>query len=112
MARRPEEVVRDRAIWIVRAVTFGSVASALGLTWLFSNMAEAYFSGKSVPPPTPHVPNLATPVQSPPVVITTTVHHPYSGAGTAPRPPSGGGTVSAPAPLPPPVCHSTPSKPC
>lgn len=111
MERRPEEVVRDRAIWIVRLATFGSVASALGLTWLFSNMAEAYFSGKSVPPPTPHVPNLATPVQSPPVVITTTVHHPYSGPAPAPRPPSGSGRA-APAPPPPPVCHSTPSKPC
>lgn len=111
MQRRPEESTRDRAIWIVRLVTFASMSTALGLTWLFSNMAEAYFSGKTVTPPPPNVPNLATPVQKPPVVITTVVHHQGTGGSVAaPRPPSG--AARPPAPPPPPVCHSTPSKPC
>jgi hypothetical protein len=112
---------RDRAIWIVRLATFGGVASALGLTWLFSDLAQAYFSGK--PGPTaavvpPKLPVEAAPVQKPPTVIQTVVHHPYQGGsrppapvGAAPRPPAQG-PAPAPPPPPPPVCHSTPSKPC
>jgi len=112
---------RDRAIWIVRLATFGGVVSALGLTWFFSDLAEAYFSGKpalkaAVVPP--KVPVEAAPIQKPPPVIQTVVHHPYQGgstapapAGAAPRPPVQG-PAAAPPPPPPPVCHSTPSKPC
>lgn len=115
----PEHATRDRAILIGRFATFGGAAGALGLTWLFSNLAAAYFSGK--PPtaafsPPPKVPVAAAPVQKPPTVVQTVVHHPYGGpapapGGTAPQPPAQG---PAPAPLPPaaPVCHSTPSKPC
>jgi hypothetical protein len=118
MDRRPEEATRDRAIWIVRLATLGGAAGALGLTWLFSNLAATYFSGKApvaaAPPP---VPVAAAPVQKPPTVIQTIVHHPYrpgsnpSTGGSAPRPPSSG-PVAAPPPPPAPVCHSTPSKPC
>lgn len=111
---------RDRAIWIVRLATIAGAAGALGLTWLFSDMAQAYFSGKpgaiaSVPPKVPVEP---APVQKAPTVVQTVVHHPYQGgsvapapAGTAPRPPAQG-PAAAPPPPPPPVCHSTPSKPC
>lgn len=112
---------RDRAIWIVRLATFGGVASALGLTWLFSDLAQAYFSGKPGPIAAvvpPKLPVEAAPVQKAPTVIQTVVHHPYQGgsrapapAGTAPRPPAQG-PAPAPPPPPPPVCHSTPSKPC
>jgi hypothetical protein len=112
---------RDRAIWIVRLATFGGVVSALGLTWFFSDLAQAYFSGKpalkaAVAPP--KVPVESAPVQKPPPVIQTVVHHPYQGGstatapgGAAPRPPAQG-PAAAPPPPPPPVCHSTPSKPC
>jgi hypothetical protein len=112
---------RDRAIWIVRLATFGGVASALGLTWLFSGLAQAYFSGKPAPTAAlvpPQVPAEAAPIQKPPTVVQTVVHHPYQGgsrppapAGAAPRPPAQG-PAAAPPPPPPPVCHSTPSKPC
>jgi hypothetical protein len=117
---RPPEQTRDLAIWIVRLATFGGVASALGLTWLFSDMAQAYFSGQPAPTSPsipPKVPIEAVPVQKAPPVVQTVVHHPYQGsrapapAGSAPRPPAQG-PAAAPPPPPPPVCHSTPSKPC
>ena len=62
------------------------------------------------------VPVAAAPVQQPPAVIQTVVHHPSGGrapapGGAAPRPPAQG-PGPAPPPPPPPVCHSTPSKPC
>jgi hypothetical protein len=106
---------RTRAIWTVRIATLAGVGGALGLTWGFGNLAEAYFSGKPpASPPPPSVPKLAAPVQHPPPVITTIVHHKASQPGssrTAPQPPSSG-PAPAPAPPPPPACHSTPSKPC
>jgi hypothetical protein len=115
MARRPEEATRDRAILIVRLATFGGLASALGLTWLFTNLAESYFSGKQPAAPLPPtVPVAAAPVQAAPPVIQTVVHHPGyapSSGGAAPRPPAQG-PAAAPPPPPAPVCHSTPSKPC
>jgi hypothetical protein len=120
MGERPEQT-RDRAIWFVRLGTLGAVAGALGLTWVFSDLAQAYFSGVPAPrsePKPPPVPVAAAPVQKPPTVIQTVVHHPYKGGstaaapgGTAPRPPAGA-PAAAPPPPPPPVCHSTPSKPC
>jgi hypothetical protein len=119
MEQKIEQATRDRAILVVRLATFGGVISALGLSWVFADMAEAYFSGKP-PQPTqtvpPTVPVAAAPVQKPPAVIQRVVHHPYGGpvapapSGPGPRPPSTG-----PAPAPPsapPVCHSTPSKKC
>lgn len=115
MERRPEEATRDRAILIVRIATFGGLAGALGLTWLFSNLAESFFSGKAPPVPIPPaVPVAAVPVQTAPPVIQTVVHHvgyPPSSGGSAPRPPSQG-PGAAPAPPPPPACVSTPSRPC
>lgn len=115
MADRYDEATRDRAIWIVRLATLGGAAGALGLTWLFSGMAEAYFSGKPpAPPAPPAVPVAAAPVQKPAPVITSVVHHPYqpgATSGTAPRPPARA-PGAAPPPPPPPACHSTPSKPC
>jgi hypothetical protein len=115
MERRPEEATRDRAILIVRLATFGGLASALGLTWLFSNLAESYFSGKSPAAPLPPtIPVAAAPVQKAPPVIETVVHHvgyPPSAGGSAPRPPSKG-PAAAPPPPPAPACVSTPSKPC
>src|SRR4029077_7961802 len=83
------ERTRDRAIWIVRLATFGGIASALGLTWLFSDLAQAYFSGQQtaprafVPPPFPVA---AGPGQKAPTVVQTGVHHPYQGGSTAPAP--------------------------
>jgi hypothetical protein len=119
MKPRSEQATRDRAIWFVRLATFGGAASALGLTWLFSGMAEAYFSGKPAPAPVPVppvVPVAPAPVQQPPAVIQTVVHHPYQGGSKAPAPaaprPPAGAPAAAPPPPPPPVCHSTPSKPC
>ncbi|MFI5282678.1 MAG: hypothetical protein ACHQ0J_06055 [Candidatus Dormibacterales bacterium] len=123
MTKRAEQSTRDRAIWIVRVATLGGLTSALGLTWAFSNLAEAYFSGKQpAPPAPPAVPAAATPVQVARQVITTVVHHPYSGGyvgstsggGAAAAPASSGGSApaAAPAPPPPPACVSTPSKPC
>ena|SRR5579864_5617798 len=115
MQPRSEEAARDRAIFIVRLATFGSLAGALGLTWLCTNLAEAFFSGRAPAaqlPPT--IPLAAAPVQAAPPVIRTVVHHagyPPSSGGAAPRPPSQG-PAAAPAPPPPPACHSTPSKPC
>ncbi len=113
MERRFEPGARDRAILTVRLVTAGLATGVLGLTWLFSNLAEAYFSGK--PPaqaPVPQVPAAAAPVQSAPPVITKVVHHSgYPPGGSAPRPPGQGPRSAPPAP-PPPACHSTPSKPC
>ncbi len=121
MTGRSEHRTRDRAIWAVRLATTGGAVAALGLTWVFSNLAASFFSGKPVaaqPSPTPpRVPVAAAPVQAPPTVIQTVVHHPYSGrvapapAGGAPQPP-GQAPAPAPPPPPPPVCHSTPSKPC
>jgi len=115
MDRRPEEATRDRAIQIVRLATVGGLAGALGLTWLFTNLAEAFFSGKE---PTaqlpPAVPIAAAPVQKAPPVVQTVVHHsgyPPTSGGVAPRPPSQA-PAAAPAAPPAPVCHSTPSKPC
>jgi hypothetical protein len=112
-----EQTARDRAILIVRLATFGGVASALGLSWLFSNMAEAYFSGKP-PAPTaaapPEVPVAAAPVQKAPTVVQKVVHHsgwPPGTAGSGPRPPNQGPGAALLAP-PRPVCHSTPSAPC
>jgi hypothetical protein len=120
MHKAPEQATRDRAILIGRLATFGGAASALGLTWLFSNLAAAYVSGKPPPAaaaaaPAP-VPVAAAPLQQPPAVIQTVVHHPSGGrapapGGAAPRPPAQG-PGPAPPPPPPPVCHSTPSKPC
>ncbi len=118
MERRPEEATRDRAILIVRLATLGGAAGALGVTWLFSNLAATYFSGKMpvAQAPTP-VPVAATPVQKPPAVVQTIVHHPYkpgskpAPVGAAPRPPSKAPAAAPPLP-PAPVCHSTPSKPC
>ena len=116
MERRAEQATRDRAILTIRLVTFGGLAGALGLSWLFANLAETYFSGK---PPSagspPRITALAAPVQAAPTVITTTVHKPSTGqslsGGTQPRPPGQAPRPPPPAPAPPP-CHSTPSKPC
>jgi hypothetical protein len=125
---KSERRTRDIAIWLVRLSTFVSAAAALGLTWAFSGLAQAYFSGKPpAPAPTvvPAVPVAAAPVQQPPKVEQTIVHHPSAAVGAgaprapgpaapgaaAPRPPSSG-PAPPPAPPPPPVCKSTPSKPC
>ena len=123
--KNAEQSARDRAIWIVRGATLGGLAGALGLTWGFSNLAEAYFSGKQLSPPAPPaVPVAAAPVQAVRPVVTTVVHHSggYYSGGTAPAaytaPASGGSSApgappaAAPAPPPPPACVSTPSKPC
>jgi hypothetical protein len=120
--KKPEQAARDRAILVVRLAAFGGAAGALGLSWLFGGLAEAYFSGKpptALAPSAPsQVPVEIAPVQQAPTVVQQVVHHPYqpgsqapAPAGAAPRPPGQG---PAPAPLPPPapVCHSTPSKPC
>lgn len=123
MESRAEQATRDRAIWFVRLGTLGGLVSALGLSWLFADMAQAYFSGQPAPKPAPLppvVPVAAIPVQKPPTVIQSVVHHPYQGgsrAPAAPRPPAAGapapaGAGAAPPPPPAPVCHSTPSKPC
>jgi hypothetical protein len=126
MESRSEHATRDRAIWFVRLSTFGGVVGALGLSWLFGDMAQAYFSGQPAPKPValpPVVPVAAAPVQKPPTVIQSVVHHPYQGgsrapapaAGAAPRPPGAApapAPAAAPPPPPAPVCHSTPSKPC
>ena len=120
VTQKEVQSTRDRAIWIVRLATVSGLASALGLTWAFSNLAEAYFSGKQpAPPAPPSVPAAAAPVQQARQVITTVVHHPYSGgyvgaSSGGSTASSGGGTapVSAAAPPPPPACVSTPSKPC
>jgi len=119
--QKSEKRTRDLAIWLVRLSTVGSAAGALGMTWYFSGLAQAYFSGKPpAPAPTvvPAVPVAAAPVQQPPKVDQTIVHHPSSAAGApgapvaaAPRPPSSG-PAAPPAPPPKPVCKSTPSKPC
>jgi hypothetical protein len=117
---RSVESTRDKAILAVRLATFGGAVSAIGISWLFANLAESYFSGKpataqSSRPPT--VPVAAAPRQVPPTVVTTVVHHPSGSqpaapvAGAAPRPPAQG-PAPAPPPPPPPVCHSTPSHPC
>ncbi|HET7420652.1 MAG TPA: hypothetical protein VFL27_09745 [Candidatus Dormibacteraeota bacterium] len=114
---QPEDLQRsrNRAIWTVRWLTLLGVGGALGFTWGFANLAEAYFSGKPPPPPAPpNVPRLAVPLQHPPPVITTIVHHRGTAPGTsgaAPQPP-GSAPGAAPVPPPAPVCHSTPSKPC
>jgi hypothetical protein len=116
--KNAEQSTRDRAIWIVRGATIGGLAGAMGLTWGFSNLAEAYFSGKQpAPPAPPTVPVAAVPVQGHRAVITTVVHVPYGGTATsggssAPAASTGGAPAAAPAPPPPPACVSTPSKPC
>lgn len=111
---------RDRAILVVRMATLGGVVSALGLSWGFAELAEAYFSGKAPQPAQsvqPTVPVAAAPKQKPPPVIQRVVHHPYgsggatANAGSGPRPPSSG-PAPAPPPAPPAVCKSTPSKTC
>jgi hypothetical protein len=107
---------RNRAVWLVRLITAGTVSAALALTWGFANLAEAFFSGKTpAPQPPPKVPVAAAPVQQPRPVIVTVVQHPYQpqapSRSTAPQPPAKA-PVAAPPPPPPPVCHSTPSKPC
>jgi len=118
VAQKRDQSTRDRAIWIVRIATLGGLTTALGLTWGFSSLAEAYFSGKQpAPPAPPTVPVAAAPVQAVRQVITTVVHHPYSGGyvGTSSggsTAPAAGGSAPAAAPPPPPACHSTPSKPC
>ncbi|HUZ88096.1 MAG TPA: hypothetical protein VNF26_14210 [Candidatus Baltobacterales bacterium] len=112
-----DPATRDRALWIVRLGTLGGVVSALGLSWLFSGLAQAYFSGKLPAPPssvTATVPVAAAPVQTTPTVVQTVVHVPYGApapSGSTPGPPSQG-PAAAPQPAPPPVCYSTPSKPC
>lgn len=106
---------RNRALWLVRLVTAASVTAALGLTWGFGVLAEAFFSGKPAPPPAPpKIPTAATPVQAQRPVVVTIVQHagpPPSSTSTAPQAP-GSAPAAAPAPPPAPVCHSTPSKPC
>ena len=119
MEQSIERANRDRALLVVRVATLGGVVSALGLSWIFAGLAEAYFSGKppqvAVTAP-PAVPIAAAPVQKPPPVIQRVVHHPYgapgapASAGSGPRPPSSGPAPVAP-PAPP-ACHSTPSKTC
>jgi hypothetical protein len=118
MEARFQPSTRNKAIVIVRAATVGGVVGAVGITWLFSNLAEAYFSGKPAgvhPSPPPQVPVAAVPQQAPPTVVKTVVHHPSGGQpaapAAAPRPPAQG-PAPAPPPPPPPVCHSTPSHPC
>ena len=104
---------RNRALWTVRLVTSAAVAAALAVTWAFSNMAEAFFSGRPQVVSPPQVPALATPVQQARPVITKVVHHPAGSrpGASAPGAP-GSAPVAAPKPPPAPVCHSTPSKPC
>lgn len=104
---------RNRALWLVRFVTAGTVGAALGLTWGFGVLAEAFFSGKPpAPPAPPKIPVAAVPVQQPRPVVVTVVQHPGPPPGwTAPQPPAAA-PGAAPAPPPPPVCHATPSKPC
>jgi hypothetical protein len=118
--KKPEQAARDRAILLVRLAGFGGAAAALGLSWLFGGLAEAYFSGK---PPTALAPSVLSqmpletaPVQQPPAVVQQVIHHPYGSqapapAGSAPRAP-GQAPAPALAPPPAPVCNSTPSKPC
>lgn len=117
MAWRMDTGSRDRGILTIRLATVGGVLGAFGLTWMFSDMAEAYFSGKPAPkPPPPAVPQAAAPVQAAPPVVTTVVHHPYAGPAvgsgySAPRAPGAAPAAAIAAP-PPPACHSTPSHPC
>jgi hypothetical protein len=128
MERRIDPVTRDRALQLVRRATLGGVATALGLSGIFTAVAAHTFPGQPVAKPLPRVvpsvPVAAVPVQgapTTPVVIDDVRHHPaqgYSGApvvssGTVPRGP-GQAPVAAPAfpPAPAPVCHSTPSHPC
>src|ERR1700738_3880339 len=90
---------RARAIWLVRLATLGGVASALGLTWLFSNLSAAYFSGKppvaQAPPP---VPMEATPVQARPTVVQKVVHHATAAQPQYVAPSQGGFRPAAGAP--------------
>src|SRR5712692_711873 len=99
MEKKPESRARDRAILIGRAATIGSVATALGLTWVFSNLSASYFSGKpavAADAKPPLIAVAAIPVQKPPTVVQTVVHHPYAGGAapapgaSAPRPPAQG----------------------
>ena len=119
--RRVEESSRDRAFWIVRLATLGGVASALGMTWVFSNLGAAYFSGKPAVAQAPSpVPVEAKPVQARPTVVVKVVHHASQAqaaapvrpgarpAGAAPRPcccprPPAQGPGPAPAPVPVPT---------
>ena len=87
MDRPTEERRRDRALWIVRLATLGSVTGALGMTWGFYNLSADYFSGKPAPAPTPPpVPVQGTPVQTAPTVVTTVVHHAAPVAARTPPP--------------------------
>lgn len=117
-ARSSEQATRDRAMLIVRVATFGGMAGALGFSWLFSNLAYAYFSGKTpavpIAAPPPEVAVAAVPIQKPPTVIRKVVHHvgwPPGAVSSGPRPPYQG-PGWGPLPPPKPVCHSTPSLPC
>jgi hypothetical protein len=112
---------RNRAIFGIRAWTVTAILGSLGLTWLFAQLAEDFFSGKTVAQqPVPNVPQQQAPVQQAPQVIQKVIHKAGTAPiviGTAPRPPASGPAAGpapapAPAPAPPPPCHSTPSKPC
>ncbi len=96
---------RNRAIWTVRLVTLAGVGGAVGITWGFAGMAEAYFSGKPpAPPAPPEVPQAATPVQQAPPVVISVVHHPGqppASSGAAPRPPAAAPAAAGPAPAAP-----------
>jgi type IV secretory pathway VirB10-like protein len=115
MARRPEQAIRDRVIGLVRLASWLGAILAVVATWLFSNLALAFFSGQqAAPAPQPTPPVSEVPVQSPPAVIVKIVRHTTgptrSGPGQAPRPPNH--LPAAPPPPARPVCHSMPSKPC
>ena len=108
MDRKPELVIRDRALRMVRTITLGVVFGAGAMTGVFSTAAAMNFSGKPVArvSVSPVVPVEAPPVQKAPV---TTI---FAGAtGSAPQAATQAPAAAAPAP-PPPVCQSTPSKPC
>src|ERR1035437_6003713 len=128
MERRIDPVTRDRALQLVRRATLGGVATALGLSGIFTAVAAHTFPGQPVAKPLPRV-GPAVPVAAGaaqgaptnPVVIADVRHLPGQGSGgppvvssgTLPRGP-GQAPVAAPAfpPAPAPVCHSTPSHPC
>src|ERR1700730_3108149 len=105
MERRPEQTPGDRAILIARLATFTGAVVSLGLTWLFSNLAAAYFSGKpvaAVAVKTPPVPAAAAPTQKPPAGARTSDPQPSRGGsvpapgGSAPRPPAQGPAAAPP----------------
>ena len=122
MPPRPEIVVRDRALRMVRLSTTTAIVSALGLTGAFSTAAAMTFSGKPAAhrDAAPVIPLRAAPAQAAPpapIVINQYVRVAYgsyamaatsTGAPAAPAAQPG----AAPPPPPPPACVSTPSKPC